>query len=232
MYENYSVRKFDCIITATPFIRDKFLSFNPNTVDINNFPLLGELTNSKDWSQKKDEVAYVGGIAKIRGIEQVVQAITLTKGVHLNLAGKFSEKTVEERVKSHEAWSKINELGFLNRQEVNEVLAKSKAGLVTLHPVINYIDALPVKMFEYMVAGIPVIASNFPLWREIVESSQCGLCVDPLDPKAIAEAIQYMIDHAVEAEKMGQNGRLAVEQKYNWVIEEQKLFKLYKGLLN
>lgn len=230
MYERWACPKFDAIIAATPFIRDKFLKINPNTVDINNFPLLDELANTSDWSQKQNEVAYVGGIAKIRGIEEVVQAMALTEGVILNLAGKFSEKAVEEQVKNQQAWSKINELGFLNRQQVNEVLAKSKAGLVTLQPVINYIDALPVKMFEYMASGIPVIASHFQLWREIVEGNQCGLCVDPLDPKAIGYAIQYLIDHPEIAEQMGKNGRKAVEEKYNWMIEVQKLLILYKGL--
>ena len=102
---------------------------------------------------------------------------------------------------------------------------------MTLYPIINYLDALPVKMFEYMAAGIPVIASNFPLWKVIVDGAQCGLCVDPLDPKAIGEAIQYLVDHPDEAEKMGKNGRLAVEEKYNWLIEEQKLLQIYENLL-
>ena len=229
-YERWACPKFDAMIAATPFIRDKFLQMNPNTVDINNFPLLDELANTSDWAHKENEVAYVGGIAKIRGIVQVVTALEFTNGVRLSLAGRFSEKAVEEKVKNHLSWSKVNELGFLNRQQVNEVLAKSRAGLVTLHPVINYIDALPVKMFEYMAAGIPVIASNFPLWRDIVEGNQCGSCVDPLDSKAIGEAIQYLIDHPAEAQQMGKNGRQAVEQKYNWTIEEQKLLELYAGL--
>lgn len=230
-YERWSCPKFDAVITATPFIRDKFLKINPNTLDVNNFPLLGELSNTSEWEQKEDEVAYVGGIAKIRGAEEIVAALEYTQGVRLNLAGQFSEKAVEVKVKNHSSWSKINELGFLNRHQVHEVLARSKAGIVTLHPVINYLDALPVKMFEYMAAGIPVIASNFPVWNAIVDGAQCGLCVDPLDPKAIGEAVQYLLDYPEEAEKMGKNGRLAVEEKYNWLIEEQKLLKIYEGLL-
>jgi len=202
-YERWACPNFDAVIAATPFIRDKFLKINSNTLDINNFPLLDELANTSDWDLKANEVVYVGGISKIRGIEEVILAMDFTQGVRLNLAGQFTEKALEEQVKNHQAWSKVNELGFLNRQQVNEVLAKSKAGLVTLQPVIDYIDALPVKMFEYMSAGIPIIASNFPLWREIVEGNQCGLCVDPHEPKAIGEAIKYLIDHPAEAEKMG-----------------------------
>ena len=230
MYESYACVKLDAIIAATPYIRDKFLKINLNTVDINNFPLLEELANTSEWEKKQNEVAYVGGISKIRGIEEIIQALGYTNEIRLNLAGKFSEASVEVNVKNYAAWSKVNELGFLNRGQINTVLAKSKAGLVTLHPVINYIDALPVKMFEYMAAGIPVIASNFPLWREIIEGNECGLCVDPLNPKAIGEAIQYLIDNPAQAERMGGNGRKAVEGKFNWPVEEEKLLDLYKGL--
>jgi glycosyltransferase involved in cell wall biosynthesis len=230
LYEHWACPKFDAIIGATPFIRDKFLKINPNTVDINNFPLLVELANTGHWSDKLNEVAYVGDISKIRGIEEILLAMDDTRGIKLNLAGKFADQLLENKVKNQRAWLKVNELGFLNRQQVSDLLAKSKAGLVTLHPVINYMDALPVKMFEYMAAGIPVIASNFPLWREIVEENQCGLCVNPLDAKAISDAIQYFIEHPHAAEKMGRNGRRAIEEKYNWLIEEKNLFALYEGL--
>lgn len=232
LFERWVCPKFDAIIAATPFIREKFLSINPNSVDINNFPLLGELANTTEWSRKENEVAYVGGVAKTRGIEQIVQAMELTQNVRLNLAGKFDDRMLEKSIKELPAWKKVNELGFLSRKEVNTVLAKSKVGLVILHPIINYKDALPVKMFEYMAAGIPVVASDFPLWEKIIEGEQCGICVDPFDIKATASAIQYLLTHPSEAEKMGKLGRMAVEKKYNWVIEESKLFELYKGLLN
>ena len=82
-----------------------------------------------------------------------------------------------------------------------------------------------------MAAGIPVIASNFPLWREIVKESNCGLLVDPLNPNEIADAICWLLEHPQDAEKMGRNGMEAVERKYNWANEEAKLLDFYRGEL-
>ena len=82
-----------------------------------------------------------------------------------------------------------------------------------------------------MSAGLPIVASNFPLWSEIIEGNGCGLCVDPLNSKAIGKAIQYLIDNPVQAERMGRNGRKAVEDKYNWPVEEKKLLNLYQGIM-
>ena len=229
-YERWSLPKFDYLIAATPFICDKLLKINSNTVDINNFPLLNELKISS-WTHKENTVAYIGGISEIRGIKEVILALSFTQNVRLNLAGSFSEKIFEEKIQKYENWSKVNKLGLLNRQQVNEVLAKSHAGIVTFLPAPNHINAQPNKMFEYMVAGIPVIASNFSLWREIIEGNECGFCVDPINPKAIGDAIQYLIDNPQKAEQMGKNGRKAVEQKYNWPAEEKKLLTLYKDLL-
>ncbi|MDA3833056.1 MAG: glycosyltransferase, partial [Spirochaetales bacterium] len=203
-----------------------------NSLDINNFPILGELAEGEiDWSKKKNHVCYVGGIGRLRGVQEMVKAMELTQpSVKLALGGSFGQPEFEAQIRAEAGWQKVDYRGWLDREGVKMALNESVAGLVTLHPIINYLDALPVKMFEYMAAGLPVIASNFPFWKEIVEGNQCGLCVDPLDPKAIAEAIDYLVAHPAEAERMGRNGQRAVNEKYNWPIEEQKLLKLYESL--
>ena len=128
-------------------------------------------------------------------------------------------------------WQRVNALGFLDRAGVRDVLGRSMAGLVTFHPAPNHIDAQPNKMFEYMSAGIPVIASDFPLWREIIAGNDCGLLVDPVNPAAIAEAIDTRVNNPDMAQRMGENGRRAVEARYNWGIEEQKLLAFYEQIL-
>jgi glycosyltransferase involved in cell wall biosynthesis len=233
LYERWSCSRLDGVIAATPFIRDKFKAMGVRTSDVKNYPLLGELPTAEvDWSKKRNQIAYVGGLAQIRGILQMVKAMELAQtNVRLQLAGNFDEPVVEHKARAGKGWEKVDPLGFLGRNEVRDLLYRCIGGLVTLHPIINYLDALPVKMFEYMAAGIPVIASDFPLWREIVEGNHCGLCVDPLDSKAIALAIDWLLEHPEEAEKMGKNGQRAVRERYNWDNEAETLLAAYKTLL-
>jgi glycosyltransferase involved in cell wall biosynthesis len=231
LYERLACRKLDGIITATPNIRDKFLRINRNTIDINNFPMIGELEGDVGWDRKSDEVCYVGGIAAIRGIREVVSAMALAHPqIRLNLVGGFAEADVEKEVRSLSGWRQVNPLGILDRLGVRDVLARSRVGIVTFLPVPNHVDAQPNKMFEYMSAGLPLVASNFPLWREIVEGNDCGLCVNPLDPEAIAGAVNRLVQDSALAQRMGENGRRAVMERYNWVAEEKKLLAFYEQL--
>jgi glycosyltransferase involved in cell wall biosynthesis len=231
LFERYACRNFDGIIAATPFIQNKFSSINSNTIDINNFPIVGELETEISWKEKQREVCYVGGIADIRGIREIVRACGLLRSdARLNLGGHFNDNALEFEVMKYAGWTRVKAHGQLDRTGVRQLLAQSMAGLVTLYPLINYMDALPVKMFEYMAAGIPVISSNFPLWRSIVDDNDCGLCVNPKNSNEIAAAIDYLVTNPEIAQHLGENGRRAVLEKYNWQLEAVKLIKFYEGI--
>ena len=92
-------------------------------------------------------------------------------------------------------------------------------------------EAQPNKLFEYMAAGLPVIASDFPAWRRIVDGAGCGFCVNPTDSEAVRDVCQYLLDHPEKGQEMGRNGYQAVQKRYNWNIEERKLLALYENIL-
>ena len=230
--ERHACRRFDGLVAATPFIRARLLGIHPNTVDVNNYPVLQEFDAAPDCDQKMAEVCYVGSISAIRGIRELVRACELLRSpARLSLVGSFAEPALEREVAHLPGWKRVDAHGHLGRAGVQAAMRRAVAGLVTLHPVDNYLDALPVKMFEYMAAGLPVIASRFPLWQEIVEGNGCGVCVDPGDPAAIAAAIDHFCLHPQAAQRMGDNGRRAVHARYHWRGEADKLAGLYAGLL-
>lgn len=226
-YENYASRKFHAIVAAAPVIYDRMIKENKNTVLICNYPKLEEFEGiSDDKVEKKNQVCYIGGITKIRGITEMVDAVE-GLDVKLVLAGSFESEELKKQAEAQVGYSNVEYKGFLNRQEIRETLMQSRAGLVTLYPTPTYVLSLPIKMFEYMIAEIPVIASDFPYWQEIVDDAKCGLCVNPLDPDEIKAAISYLVKNGDVAREMGQNGRRTVLEKYNWDIEKIKLIELY-----
>jgi len=229
--EHVGAHRFAAVVGSSEQSGAVFAQSARRLVIVNNYPLLSELGNAmRSSATPRDAVCYIGGIDGTRGIREMVTAVGHI-GVKLLLAGSFTSTALRAEVTQYPGWAHVEELGYLDRTGVKNVLKRSFAGLVTLEELPNYLLALPVKMFEYMAAGIPVISSPFPQWRAIVDSAQCGICVNPKDPKAISEAIRFLRDHPEEAEKMGMNGRRAVEQKYRWEQEQLKLLSLYQELL-
>ena len=231
-FESFVGRRLDGVIAATPHIHAKFEAMGIRSVAVKNYPLLSEFPAAPDRSVAQNAVCYVGGISGVRGILELVEAAGhLSTEARINLAGSFENPALREACTARPGWGRFNELGFLDRTGVNATLAGSLAGLVTLHPTNAYVMSLPVKMFEYMAAGLPVIASDFPLWRSIIEENACGVCVDPMDPVAIARAIDRLVMNPEEARRMGENGRRAVLTRYNWSAEKPILLDFYSATM-
>ncbi|MDJ0772105.1 MAG: glycosyltransferase family 4 protein [Mastigocoleus sp. MO_167.B18] len=224
----------DAFICVTPAIGQKFPP--TKTFVVYNFPLTEEFqdfNHNISYCERPNNIAYVGGITKIRAIREMVCAMELlapSLRTKLMLIGEFSSPELQTEVEQLLGWEKVKFFGWQSRSDVVQYLAKARLGLVIFHPERDHLEALPNKLFEYMAAGLPVIASDFPLWREIVQQIDCGLLVNPLDPKEIAQATQYLLEHPEEAEAMGKRGYEAVTSQYNWETESEKLLNLYKQL--
>lgn len=229
--EHFILKNYSAIVTATPIIRDKFLKINKLSMDINNFPVLSEFVERPKWSSRKDEVCYIGAITIAKGILPTIKALKYNK-VKLQLAGSCLNENLYKHILEMEEYQYVNEHGFVDREGIQNILNQVKVGMVTFLAVPNYIESQPIKMFEYMAAGIPVISSNFPYWKSIIEASNCGICVDPENVEEIAKAIDYLLKNNDVAESMGKNGQEAVKVTYNWEKEAVKLVDLYRKILN
>lgn len=234
-FERIGAFFFDGVVAATPAIARRFVT--SRTIVVNNYPFLNELRsiNSLPYDQRPQSIIYVGLASERRGIKEILMALGLMPAnisCRLLLAGVFDSAELETEMQRLSEWDYVDYRGWLTRPDVSALMGEARAGLVTFHPIENHTEAQPNKLFEYMSAGIPVIASDFPLWREIVKVNQCGLLVDPLDPKDIAKAILWLLEHPQEAQEMGRRGQKAVFNKYNWESEGTKLINFYKGLLS
>jgi glycosyltransferase involved in cell wall biosynthesis len=231
--EWFAARVLDGIVVPTETLLERFPA--KRTALVRNFPVLNELIapNARLMRERPLDVTYVGAISEIRNIQGMIDAVDRLSDLSasLRLAGLFSPKQLEEQTKASKGWARVKFDGFATREGVANILAESRAGLVLLKPIEHEMVALPIKLFEYMAAGIPVISSDFPVWRAIVDGAQCGLLVNPLDVEAVSNAIRWIIEHPDEAQAMGARGRLAIEQEYNWEKESENLVKFYKFVL-
>jgi len=128
-------------------------------------------------------------------------------------------------------FERVDWRGHVPPSEVLEILLEARIGICIFHPTVSNIEGLSTKIFEYMYAGLPVVLSDFPGFKTIVEEANCGVVVDPLDCAEVAGAIEWLLDNPAEAEAMGRRGRQAVDDKYTWEAEEDKLISLYRRIL-
>lgn len=229
--EGYFAKKADLIVCATPSIAKRFKIINKSIV-IRNYPLYKEMFKNNNLLEEKNrQICYTGGITKIRGIYEIVDAAFIARE-RIVICGEFESKELFRSIIKKDGWQYIDYRGFLPYEEMVKVIKKSISGLLILHDVPNYRESLPIKLFEYMAAGIPVIASNFPYFKNIIEKHKCGICVNPSSPQQIAEAIKFLIENPSEASEMGKRGEQAIREKYNWDSEAKILLRAYLELLD
>jgi glycosyltransferase involved in cell wall biosynthesis len=228
-------RRLDAIVAATPAIAA--VCSGRRIALVQNYPMPEELGPRTDrpFHDREPLAAYVGGLNEIRGGRQIVRALDIARRatkLRLAIAGEVSPAGFSDRLRSLPGWRFVEELGWIDRRGVANLLGRSRMGLVLFQPTAGHIQAQPTKLFEYMSAGVPVIASDFPLWRSIVEEAGCGLLVNPTDPSAIADAMIWVLAHPGEAERMGERGRQAMLDCFNWNTEAEKLVALYEEVLS
>jgi glycosyltransferase involved in cell wall biosynthesis len=227
--EKIAGRAFDGIVTATPTIALRFPT--SKTICIRNFPDTAEFQNiaGKPYQMRPEKFAYIGTLSHARGIVPLVEAADFTRAT-LVLGGKFNTPELEREVRKSRGWQSTEFIGFADRNMVADVLAEVRVGVCTLLPTQTHLDSYPVKLFEYLAVGLPVVLSDFPVWRSLLDGVDCAIFVDPSKPSSIAAAINELMNNPQQAEAMGRRGREAALTRFSWVSEEKRLIEFYDGL--
>lgn len=230
LYEELSISKYDGVMSVTPHVVERLRNTNPNTVMITNYPIVDK--NGVIKRKPEKAICFAGGIGEQWSHENILKAIENIDGIKYILAGTSSESYIE-KLRILPSWEKVEYKGRIPFEEVKDIYSRSIAGMA-----LNYsIQAMGqgtlgnTKLFEFMEAELPLICTDYTLWKEIVDEYKCGICVDPNNIEEIKSAVEYIIDNPEEAEQMGKNGRRAVLEKYNWQTQEEILLSLHEIIL-
>ncbi|MEO0085747.1 MAG: glycosyltransferase family 4 protein [candidate division WOR-3 bacterium] len=221
-------------ISATKEIASRF---PPDKVCIvRNYPRLPASTSATTppagSSRGPFRLVHIAGtLTHVRGITSLVSAMGLLDDTfELVLAGSWEPPTYLRELRRLPGFARVRHIGQVAHPCVWPLYRSCHVGVICSLPLPRHLTALPVKLFEFMAAGLPVVVSDFPLLRSIVESNRCGLCVNPTDPRAIANAIRLLARNPELARTMGENGIAAVQKRYNWSTEAATLLELYSRL--
>lgn len=231
--EQFAVRLLDGVVAATPRIAARFPASKVTLVQ--NFPVSSEFAAgpTRPYGERSPLVGYVGRLTREVGAIVMADAARIVaprRDVRFVLAGPI-EPGLAETITRRTSSVLVELPGRLDRPEVMALLQDARVGLVLFQPVANYVEAYPTKLFEYMASELPVVASDFPVWREIVAEVDCGLLADPTDPIAVADAIEELLADPERAAAMGRRGRQAVLEHYRWEPQGARLIAMYSRLL-
>lgn len=229
IYEKKTLAKYDWLISVTPHIVERLKKINKNTVMITNYP---NVDRNEDVVRNPEKaICFAGGINEHWNHDIILKAIENIEVIKYILAGKGSEDYFN-KLKALPSWNKVEYRGVVPHLEVKKIYSRAIAGMALncSIQVKNTGTLGNTKLFEFMEAKLPVICSNYKLWRDIIDRYECGIYVDPNNVEEIRNAIEYIINNPKEAQRMGENGRRAVINEFNWGPQEKVLIELYEGL--
>lgn len=226
--------KYDAIFTVTPEFIDILKSeYGLNNAHLlTNYPIpdLSFSLSEEEYMKRQNTLLYEGTIYSISRQEKVFDAISKIPELHYLLAGVIEEKY--DAIKNHPYWSSVEFINGFKKEQLKDFFSRATISN-TLRDFGKLDGSLGViKIFESMEAGIPVIFSDVPTYRAIVEKYNCGLCADPNNSDSIKEALSYLVTHKKEAYIMGQNGRRAVLEEFNWNKQAEYFILIINKILN
>src|SRR5699024_7804743 len=203
----------------------------PDGVCILNYPLLNEnmMELDRKTQQPTMDLLYTGNVTEERGALIHADLPNIHPEVNVQFIGKCPKVLADQMwMKAGEKASQLIIEGidqFIVKDRIEAMYMEKRwlAGIALFPPTEHYMKKELTKFFEYMNAGLPIICSDFPVWKQFIETYECGIAVNPASESEIKEAIDYLRNNPDEAYRMGENGKKAVMETLNWHSEEKKL---------
>lgn len=231
-YERHICNKLDAVIYVSPNFKEYNECLNKNNILLPNYPIV-ESDSFSFPNPNSNKLIFAGTIVPTWSHHNIIKAIESIDGIEYTLCGSCIDEYLAE-LKRLPGWKKVNYKGRISHEEVKEEMQSSLIGFALMQPHLNSVGHQGTlgntKLFEEMMAGLPVISTDFELWKPIVEGNKCGICVDPFNVADIRSAIIHLLENREEAINMGKRGRELIIKQYNWGVEEPVLFELYKRL--
>ncbi|MEM1244812.1 MAG: glycosyltransferase [Acidobacteriota bacterium] len=222
-------RFLDFVVVATPAIGRRFPEAKRCLVQ--NFPDVPDA--SSDLEGRTRSIAYLGELNEERGARELLDALSelQEKGTTtLAFAGRIRPEALRDELERHEAWPFVKDHGWVGPEEVVRLLAGCRVGVVPFKPLPNHVESQPRKLFEYMAAGLPVVASDFPLWRTFLEETGAGLTC-AVEPHALAATLERLLENPEDARRRGLLGHEAARRQFSWQSQTPTLLAAYEKAL-
>jgi len=229
--ERWMADRCQLVVVATSGIQKSLGLKHVSTVLVRNYPYVSAPAPRRTRSSSEPlKCIYVGQISTIRGLTDMLSAFSRLEGIAtLTLAGNLSPDSLSLEIDEYKA-SNLNYVGQLEWTEVAPLLRTHDVGLVCLWPEPNYVNSLPTKLFEYLSAGLPVIASDFAAWAEFSSIPGVGIQIDPTDPLRLAQAVQELASNTRLLEEMSDKATDLANHRFSWEAEANKLMEAYEQI--
>jgi glycosyltransferase involved in cell wall biosynthesis len=241
-WEKRQAKNYDLVIANELNVQENFAEVlgEERSVVLYNFTDLIDQNEPVPFGEKKYDLIYCGAVTRLRGAFEILKAVNIIKeelpNIKVLFLGNYFPISIKDELQTFININNLNDLVELKDavpyQEVAHYYSLSKIGLVLLQRVKTFEISMPIKIFEYMAFGLPVIGSDFGHMKDYIQKDACGITVDPQDTAAIADAVLSLMNNHDLYQKYSENGRRAALTKYKWEFEFDKLLMYYKKALD
>jgi glycosyltransferase involved in cell wall biosynthesis len=236
--EAFLIKRIDEMIvenhTRAKYNEDLY-GFYPHVV--HNYPFKQQANNEVEkidlhevLNLPEDEkiLLYQGGIQTGRGLDKLIKAVPdFNEGTVVLIGDGKIKNELQAMVKEMNLENKVKFLPKVPLADLPKYTRNGYLGFQVLNNVcFNHYSASSNKLFEYMMAGVPVVACDFPEIKRVVEGDHTGLTIDSHDPKQIAEAVNTLLADKKIRQQFSENSKKA-SGKYNWESEKSRFLEIY-----